>query len=312
MRGRLVRIGTCSWADQGLIESWYPAGVRTAEARLRYYAEHFDTVEVNSSYYAIPDARTAQRWAERTPAGFVFHVKAFGMMTGHRVLPEQLPADLRSLVASVTSKGNVEPSERLLELVFRRFRLALEPLAAVGRLGGVLMQYGPSVAPSPAARAFIEHGAALLAPYEVLVEFRHRDWLSEEHRADTLEFLRERGLTYVTVDAPAVATANVVPTVVATTTDTAYIRFHGRNAATWNVQGGVASDRFDHRYREEELAEWVEPLRELSRTSPRVYAMFNTNNADQGPVNGEALRRILAAAAVPVAAAPGPAQGTLW
>ncbi len=307
-----VRLGTCSWADQSLIEAWYPPTARTAEARLRHYAEHFDTVEVNSSYYAIPEARTAARWAERTPDGFVFHVKAFGMMTGHRVLPEQLPADLRPLVTTVTARGNVDPTEKLVDLVFRRFRQALEPLAAADRLGGVLLQYGPSVAPSPDALAFIERGAALLAPYEVLVEFRQRDWLSQDNRAETLGFLRDRGLTYVAVDAPAVATPNVAQTVVAATTGTAYVRFHGRNAATWNVSGGAASDRFDHYYRDTELAEWVEPLRELSRTATRVYAMFNTNNGDQGPVNTGALRDLLRAAEVPVTGAPGPAQGTLW
>ena len=107
-----VRIGTCSWADQGLLESWYPPELKTAESRLRYYAERYDTVEVNSSYYAIPDGRTAERWAERTPDGFVFHVKAFGLMTGHAVLPEQLPPDLRPLVRQVTSRGTRRAGRR--------------------------------------------------------------------------------------------------------------------------------------------------------------------------------------------------------
>ena len=86
-----IHLGTCSWADQGLIETWYPSTARSSEARLRYYAERYDTVEVNSSYYAIPEAGTATKWAERTPDGFVFHVKAFGMMTGHRVATSTRP-----------------------------------------------------------------------------------------------------------------------------------------------------------------------------------------------------------------------------
>ena len=80
-----VRIGTCSWADESLVKAWYPPSARTAEGRLRHYAELFDTVEVNSSYYAIPTAEAAAAWARRTPDGFVFHVKAFGMMTRHPV-----------------------------------------------------------------------------------------------------------------------------------------------------------------------------------------------------------------------------------
>lgn len=307
-----IRLGTCSWADQGLIERWYPSDVRSAEARLRYYAERYDTVEVNASYYAIPEAATAQRWADRTPDGFVFHVKAFGMMTGHRVQPEQLPADLRPLVSEVTSRGNVDPSEALLERVFRRFRLALEPLAAAGRLGGVLMQYPPGLTPSDASRAFIELGAELLAPYPVLVEFRQRDWLSPEHAEATLGFLRARGLAHVIVDAPHVTTPNVAQTVIEATTDTAYLRFHGRNAATWNVTGGAASDRFDHYYTVQELAGWVSPLAALASSVTNIYAMFNTNNADQGPVNADLLRDLLRAAEVPVAEPPGPSQGSLF
>ena len=80
-----VRVGISSWADPALIEegSFYPKKSMSAEARLRYYAGVFDTVELNSSYYAIPDPVNARRWAERTPPGFIFHVKAYALMTGH-------------------------------------------------------------------------------------------------------------------------------------------------------------------------------------------------------------------------------------
>ncbi len=307
-----VRLGTCSWADQGLIERWYPAGCRSAEARLCYYAERFDTVEVNASYYAIPEPATAQRWAERTPDGFVFHVKAFGLMTGHRVRPEQLPPDLRPLVERVTARGNVEPTPELTRRVFARFTDALAPLREAGRLGGVLMQYPPSLAAGVGSRAFVEESCGMLGDVEALVEFRERTWLSEDERSSTLGWLEDRGLTYVTVDAPAVATANVSPTVVARTTSTAYVRFHGRNAGTWNARGAVASDRFDHYYDESELDPWSGDLREIGRGAARVYAMFNTNNADQGPVNADLLRRILARDGVRHTPVPGPAQGQLF
>ena len=307
-----VRLGTCSWADQGLIERWYPSTCRSAEARLRYYAERFDTVEVNASYYAIPEAATAQRWAERTPDGFVFHVKAFGLMTGHRVTPEQLPGDLRPLVERLTSRGNVEPTPELTRRVFRRFAEGLAPLREAGKLGGVLMQYPPTLAAGEASRELVEESCAMLGDIEALVEFRERTWLAEDRREETLGWLEARRLTYVAVDAPAVDTANVSPTVIARTSGTAYVRFHGRNAATWNVKGGVASDRFDHCYNEPELDAWSEPLRELGRSATRVYAMFNTNSADQGPVNATLLRRILERAGVPVTPEPGPSQGSLF
>ena len=307
-----VRVGTCSWADKGLIERWYPRDRTSAEARLHYYAENFDTVEVNSSYYAIPEPETAQRWVDRTPPGFVFHVKAFGIMTGHRVLPEQLPPDLRARVERVTARGYVDPDDELRRRVFERFHAALEPLRAAGKLGGILMQYPPGFAPVG------DWGARLLADRdalggdEMLVEFRRREWLVDDMREEVLGFLAAGGLSYVTVDAPRVASDNVVATVVAATTDTAYVRFHGRNAATWNVRGGDASERFDHYYNEEELGEWVEPLRELALTRGRTYAFFNTNNADQGPVNAKVLRRLLDAADVPVVPAHGPDQAELF
>src|SRR5215475_5102665 len=95
---REIRVGICAWADPALIEdgSFYPRKSMSAEARLRFYASAFDVVEVNSSYYAIPDARAVARWVERTPPGFVFHVKAFAPMTGHSVRPEALPAEMRA------------------------------------------------------------------------------------------------------------------------------------------------------------------------------------------------------------------------
>jgi uncharacterized protein YecE (DUF72 family) len=307
-----VRVGTCAWVEKGLIADWYPPTATTAEARLRHYAEHFDTVEVDASYYAIPSERTVANWAERTPPGFVFHIKAFGLMTGHRVRPEQLPADLRPLVDEVSRAGRVIPSDALRDRVFARFHRTLEPLRAAGKLGGVLFQLPPSAEPGRTSWETIDHARAALPGDELLVEFRQHDWLHPDLRDETLDQLRRRDLTYVVVDAPKVATANVAQTVIATTSDTAYVRFHGRNAATWNARGGGASARFDHLYSDAELGEWVDPLRDLARATSKAYAMFNTNADTQGPDNAGRLRQLLQAAHVPVSPAPGPAQGELF
>jgi len=307
-----VRVGTCAWVEKGLIADWYPPTATSAEARLRVYAEHFDTVEVDASYYAIPAERTTFTWAERTPAGFVFHVKAFGLITGHRVRPEQLPADLRPLVSEVTGQGHVVPSAALEERVLARFARALRPLADAGRLGGVLVHLPPSAVPGHAAWERLDRIRAGLPGHDLMVEFRQRDWLAPDLVDETLAGLRERGLTYVAVDAPRVATPNVAPTVVAATSGTGYVRFHGRNAATWNRRGGGASARFDHLYADDELAEWVEPLRALARSTSRLYAMFNTNADTQGPDNADRLRQLLAQAGVAVAPAAGPAQRGLF
>jgi uncharacterized protein YecE (DUF72 family) len=307
-----IRVGTCAWVEKGLIEGWYPPHATSAEARLRFYAEHFDTVEVDASYYAIPSARTTAGWAERTPDDFVFHVKAFGLMTGHGVRPEQLPADLRPLVDRVTPRGYVQPSDLLTDRVFARFRTALEPLRAAGKLGGVLFQLPPGAHPTAESWRRIDHARAALPDDELYVEFRQRSWLEPRQREITLDHLRRRNLAYVPVDAPDVTTDNVVETVVASTADVAYVRFHGRNAATWNTRTGGASARFDYAYADDELAEWIEPLRALGRATSRLYAMFNTNHGTQGPDNAERLRGLLAAAGVPVAGPRGPDQPELF
>ena len=130
-----VRVGTCSWADESLTKYWYPPGVKTGD-RLRYYAQHFDTVEVDSTYYRLPVEEMVQRWAERTPDGFVMHVKAFGVMTRHPVKVEQLPTDMRD-DAPVDEKGRVDrPPREFRAEVFKRFHDALEPLRAPGSSAG--------------------------------------------------------------------------------------------------------------------------------------------------------------------------------
>ncbi|HET6849908.1 MAG TPA: DUF72 domain-containing protein [Gaiellales bacterium] len=307
-----VRVGTCSWADESLSKLWYPPGVSSAEARLRYYADHFDTVEVNSSYYALPTREMAAAWAERTPPGFVFHVKAFGMMTRHPVKVEQLPPHLRS-EAAFDERGRVDhPSLELRAQVFREFLRALQPLREAGKLGGILMQLPQYIVAKPSSFEYLEWAREQLGDAEMLVEFRHRSWLEDDMVAQTLGFLERLPATYVIVDAPPVSGANVAPTVVARTSGNAYIRFHGRNTATWNRRGGSAAERFDHLYSPDELAEWVEPLRELSAGAENVWAMFNNNGRStdasgisfaQAPANAAELIELLQGADVPVTVA---------
>jgi uncharacterized protein YecE (DUF72 family) len=307
-----------------LTSAWYPRGVRSGEARLRFYAERFDTVEVDSTFYALPTAERTALWAERVPEGFLFHMKAFGMMTRHPIRLEQLPPDLRD-GADTDARGRVErPSRELRAAVFEHFHEALEPLRAAGKLGGILMQFPPYVVPKPSSLEYIEWAQEQLGGDEMLTEFRHRSWLEGDQREQTLRWLEERGQTLVVVDAPRIEARNVLPTVVAATGGTAYVRMHGRNASTWNVRGGSAAERFDYLYSNEELAEWIEPLRELGHVAERTFVFFNNNgrstvdspsgllwedenSADvggeliaQAPTNALMLRRLLKDAGLPV------------
>jgi uncharacterized protein YecE (DUF72 family) len=170
------------------------------------------------------------------------------------------------------------------------------------------MQLPPYVVFKPSALEYLEWAKEQLAGDEMLVEFRHASWLDEENRRETLDFLERNHMTYVIVDAPRMEARNVLPTVVATTSPTAYVRFHGRNASTWNKRTGRAAERFDHLYSEDELREWVGPLAELSGQAENVYAMFNNNGRSevdgrtiaQAPVNAQELRELLLQARLPV------------
>jgi uncharacterized protein YecE (DUF72 family) len=283
-----VRLGTCSFADEGLIKTWYPRGVSTPKARLGYYAERFDTVEVDSPYYHLPDPAVTGRWAQRTPPEFVFHVKAHASMTGH------------------------EPAEQAQ--AFAEFRASLEPLELSGKLRGILLQYHPRFVKSAEAKAELEAVRDLLDPLVPLVEFRHRSWLEEDERADTFWFLERNGLAYVSVDAPRTRASNVVPPVAAATHSVAYVRFHGRNAKTWNIRSEKSWHRFDWMYSAEELADWVENLGQLAQEADEVYALFNNNRDDFAPRSAVILRGLLDEAGISAAGGiePPPLAPTLF
>ncbi|HZO36927.1 MAG TPA: DUF72 domain-containing protein [Solirubrobacteraceae bacterium] len=286
----MIRVGTCSWADDSFVKAYYPRGVD----RLRYYAEHFDVVEANSTYYRLPDEALVAGWADKLPDGFVMHVKAFGLMTRHPVKAQTLPPDLRD-EAPVDERGRVHrPSPEFRAEIFRRFLAALEPLRETGKLGGILMQLAPYIVPKPSAYEYLEWARDQLAGEHVLIEFRHREWF--ERPAEPLSFLEDNGMTYVTVDTP------VFPLVVARTGPTAYVRFHGRNEGTWFKRTGSAGERFDYLYDERELGEWATTLRGLSADgAENVYAMFNNNGrssiGDGSPnLLGDVARRDIAQA----------------
>jgi uncharacterized protein YecE (DUF72 family) len=283
-----VRLGTCSFADEGLVTSWYPRGVSTSKARLAYYSERFDTTEVDSPYYHLPDPDVTRRWAERTPAGFVFHVKAHKTMTWH--------------------EG--EPSDE----AFAAFRASIEPLELSGKLRGVLLQYHPRVVKSPDALAELERVRARIEPLVPLIEFRHRSWMEPEERDHTLAFLERNGLAYVSVDTPMTRASNVVARHAAATHPVAYVRFHGRNEKTWNIRSEKSSDRFDWMYGVEELEEWVGKLDRLAGEADEVYAMFNNNRDDFAPRSAVLLRGLLDESGIAASGGiePPPREPTLF
>jgi uncharacterized protein YecE (DUF72 family) len=295
-----ILVGTASWTDKTLIACgrFYPKEARSAQARLRFYASQFPIVEVDSSYYAMPAPATAQLWAERTPEGFVMNVKAFRLFTGHPTTPTVLHRDLQqALAAAGSSFFYRDLAGELVDELWRRFREALLPLQAAGRLGLVHFQFAPWLQCEAAARAHVELCVQKMSGFDLSVEFRHRSWFAGAGRQrETLGFLRELGAAHTVVDAPQ-GFYNSVPALwEATHPRYALLRLHGRNTATWNVKGqSTASDRFNYDYPDAELAELVPRLERLALTAMQTHVIFNNNMEDQGQRNARSLIDLLAA-----------------
>jgi len=293
-----VLIGTCSWTDPTLIESgrFYPPECKTAEARLRYYAHHFPLVEVDSSYYGLPNERNAALWAERTPGGFVFDVKAFSLFTHHPTPLSALPRDVREGLPRAASREKRlylrdVPPESVAEL-WQRFRSALLPLRSAGKLGAILLQFPPWFTISRERRAYLEAARAELEGWPVAVEFRGGGWLDERNRDETFDLLRRTDSAFVCVDEPQ-GFRSSAPPVTAVTAELALVRFHGRNAAAWERPGQTAAQRFDHWYGEDELVEWVPRIQGVAQQAAEVHLLMNTNYQDQGVVNAHRLATLL-------------------
>jgi uncharacterized protein YecE (DUF72 family) len=297
--GHLVLTGSCSWTDRTLVEDggWYPKKTMTAEERLRFYAAQFPLTEIDSTYYAPPREQQARLWAERTPEGFRFDVKAYSLLTGHPTRPRSLWPDLREQLApEAAEKRNVYAhhlSPEAVEEAWRRFDAALRPLHEAGRLGAVLFQYPRWFVPKKDNRREIEALRERLPDYRISVEFRSPMWLAEERdRERTLGMLEELGLVLVCVDAPEVSE---LPRLLAVTNpELLTIRFHGRSDATWNITSGSAADRFNYLYSREELEELARPIAEVASEARETHLLMNNCYRDYSVRNAAELRDLIA------------------
>jgi len=250
-------VGTSGYSFPDWVGPFYPPGMRSGDY-LTYYAKQFGCVEVNSTYYRIPNPRVLSLMEKKTPEGFRFVVK---------------------LNHAMTHEDSVEPA------LYREFLAAVQPLKDAGKYDGLLAQFPWSFQKTEAAKSHLEHLRELLAGEPLCVEFRHASWM---HR-QLPEWLRERSLGYCAVDEPVLP--GLVPPVVHLTTDTGYVRFHGRNAATWWGRGG--GDRYDYDYAERELLEWVERVRVLAERAKQTYLFFNNCHAGQAARNAKLMEELL-------------------
>jgi uncharacterized protein YecE (DUF72 family) len=288
--GRIV-VGTSSWADPGFVAEWYPPGLPARE-QLPWYAERFEAVEVNSTFYAVPSVATVRRWAEVTPDGFTFDVKLHQSLSRHSATVDHLPKALRDRV-DTTPRGRVRPSEDLDRELARRYRRAVKPLIDAGKLSSFLLQLSPAFKPPTRRLDELDTLLSSLAPHPVAVEFRHRAWLHEECREATLGWLEQHGAAFVAVDAPQGRPPTMLPRLDAVTRhDLAYLRLHGRNARGW-VKGRTVAERFGYRYSDAELEEIAQRAETLADEADTVRVMFNNNRGDDAPVAAQRMRELL-------------------
>jgi uncharacterized protein YecE (DUF72 family) len=287
-----IRIGTAGWTDKTLVDSgWYPQDVNTPEKRLRYYADQFPLVEVDSTYYALPAEQTAAAWKDRTPAGFTFNIKAFSLFTQHPTPVKAMPADLRE-AAGKSGKDRVylkDMDPAVADQAWDRFFAALSPLAEAGKLGAILLQFPPWFPISRANKQYIVACAERAAPRRVCVEFRNRTWMTPDNQKETLEFLSSHQLPYVCVDEPQ-GYPSSIPPVLAATSDLAVVRMHG-HSDKWDSKS--IQEKFGYRYTEKEMAEWSGNVQRLAEDAAQTHVVFNNCYRDYAQVNARELSDLL-------------------
>jgi uncharacterized protein YecE (DUF72 family) len=296
------RVGLCAWQDKSMLEEghFYPIKHMKAEDRLWWYSRFFDSVEVNSTFYAPLSAENAVRWVKRTPPGFLFSVKAYALLTGHHLDAARLPEPLRGMLpasARPNARGQFENAifpREAHDWAFATFREALRPLADARKLGYVLFQMAPWVRYGREAMEYLASLPDRLPGLTLAVEFRDASWLPA-HVDEVLRFLADRGLTYVSVDAP--RTAVGVATTVALTSPVAVLRLHGRNRAGFLAQlrgeSPSVAEKYGYLYDESEIAEIVARGRALAGHAQRVYFKLNNNVGDAPAINGIQIRELL-------------------
>jgi uncharacterized protein YecE (DUF72 family) len=309
MAGRIL-VGTSSWADPGFVEAWYPPGMPARE-RLSFYAERFEAVEVNSSFYAVPARPTVERWAEVTPPGFVFDYKLHRLLSRHSAPLESLPPELRA-EARTNERGRVLLDEGLERRMVEATLEAIAPLERAGKLGALLLQLTPAFAPGRHELPELDRVIEGMAPRRVAVELRHRGWVAPERIEHTLAHLEDRGAAFVCVDAPPGEHVPIMPSTIDAVThdDLAYLRMHGRDTEGY-LSGKTVAERFGWVYSDEELREIGGRARALAEQAAEVHVLFNNNREDDAPTAARRLRVLEGQDPGPVPEPHEEAQGRL-
>jgi len=300
-RGTAIRIGTASWTDPTMTAPgvFYPRGADSAEERLAFYASTFPIVEIDATYYALPSARTAAAWVERTPPDFIFDAKAHALMTGQPSETRRLPREIReALPKEAAAKTRLYARDLPAELqdeIWRLYLAGLEPLRASGQLGSVLLQFPRWFFPTSESRDLILEARRRLGDVRSAVEFRSETWFNARNRDRTLGFLADNSIPLVLVDGPQGMRSSVPALEAVTSPELAVVRFHGRRAETWEATGIPVVERFRYLYSREELAEWLPRIKAAAEETREMHVLMNNCYANYGSTNAQELAAMLEA-----------------
>jgi uncharacterized protein YecE (DUF72 family) len=287
-----ILVGTASWSDPGFVERWYPKKMRAGE-RLQWYAQHFEMVEVNSTFYSVPEPRMVERWCAATPDDFTFDVKLHQLFSFHSTPARLLPPDLQRR-AETNAKGIVKSTPELQEALLGTFLRSMSIFRDARKLGVLLLQLSPAFSPRKHQLSELRPLIDMLGGYDLAIEFRNRNWAVGGQLESTIDFVRKRRAIFVNVDTPASDHFMVMPSDVdeVTNSDVAYLRLHGRNAKGY-ITGKTVAARFDYDYSDDEIAETAQRSTKLAREVRELHVIFNNNNLDYAPRAALRLRKVL-------------------
>jgi uncharacterized protein YecE (DUF72 family) len=287
-----ILVGTASWSDPGFVERWYPKKMPAGE-RLQWYAQHFEMVEVNSTFYSVPEPRMVERWCAATPDDFTFDVKLHQLFSFHSTPAKLLPPDLQRR-AETDARGRVKSTPDLQEALLQIFLRSMSLFRGAGKLGVFLLQLSPSFSARKHELGELERLIEMLSGYDLAIEFRNRNWAVGDQLESTIDFLQKHHAIFVNVDAPASDHFMVMPSDVdeVTNSEVAYLRLHGRNAKAY-ITGKTVAARFDYDYNDDEIAETARRSTKLAREAREMHVVFNNNNLDYAPRAALRLRKAL-------------------
>jgi len=261
--------------------------------RLQWYAQHFDLVEVNSTFYSVPEPRMVERWCAATPDDFTFDVKLHQLFSFHSTPAKLLPPALQRR-AETDARGRVKSTPDLQQALLKIFLRATSIFRDAGKLGVFLLQLSPVFSPRKHKLVEIDPLIEMLSDYELAIEFRNRNWAVGDQLKATMDFLQKHHAVFVNLDAPESDHFMVMPSDVdeVTNSNVAYLRLHGRNANAY-ITGKTVAARFDYDYSENEIAEVAQRSRKLASEARELHVVFNNNNLDYAPRAALRLRKAL-------------------